>query len=157
MNRIEEALADYERALAQKPGFADALVNRGNALRYLGRADEAAASFEAALAGDPQLAEAHWNKALLDLSRGEFKPGFAGYEWRWRRAQGEAPREFGVPQWRGEELHGKTILLHAEQGFGDTVQMVRYVPSVAARAATSYWKRPMRCCRCSRALTASRA
>jgi hypothetical protein len=72
------------------------------------------------------MAEAHWNKALLDLSRGELQRGFAGYEWRWRRAQGEAPREFDVPQWRGEELHGKTILLHAEQGFGDTVQMVRF-------------------------------
>ena len=142
MNRIEEALADYERALAQKPGFADALINRGNALRYLGRADEAAASFEAALAGDPQMAEAHWNKALLDLSRGELQRGFAGYEWRWRRAQGEAPREFDVPQWRGEEPHGKTILLHAEQGFGDTVQMVRYVPSVAARGATVILEAP---------------
>jgi hypothetical protein len=102
-------------------------------LQCLDRLDEAAASFDRAIAVAPDLPEARWNKALLDLSRGDFASGLPGYEWRWRRGDAEGLRNFTQPQWRGEDLDGRTILLHAEQGFGDTLQMVRYVPMVAAR------------------------
>jgi tetratricopeptide (TPR) repeat protein len=132
LNRPAEALADYESAMAHKP-LAFALVNRGSALRYLDRVDEALDSFDRAIAIDPQLAEAHWNKALLCLSLGDFERGWPGYEWRWRGATDLTPRDFTQPQWRGEDLTGKTILLHAEQGFGDSIQFVRYVPMVAKR------------------------
>ena len=136
LNRIAEALACYERALALKPDFADALVNRGNALRYLDRADEAIESFDRALALDPQLPEAHWNKRLACLSLGDFARGWQGYEWRWRRNNSEmTPRDFAQPQWRGEDLQGRTILLHAEQGFGDSIQFIRYLPMVVAKGA----------------------
>ena len=135
LNRPAEALADYDRALVLKEDFVDALVNRGSALRYLDRDAEALASFDRAIALSPQLAEAHWNKALLHLSRGDFAKGWPGYEWRWRRADAEGVRNFKQPQWRGEDIAGKTILLHAEQGFGDSIQFVRYVPMVAARGA----------------------
>ncbi len=134
LNRLEEALAAYDRALAIDPGYTFALVNRGSALRYLGRTDEALASFDRALALAPDLADAHWNKALLQLSQGDFANGFAGYEWRWRRGV-EAPRGFAAPQWQGEDLKAKTILLHAEQGLGDSIQMLRYLPLVAQKAA----------------------
>ena len=134
LNRLNEALASFDAALARIPNYAAALVNRGNALRSLHRAEEALASFERAIAIEPELAEAHWNKGLLCLSLGDFEAGWRGYEWRWRRDNAPS-REFAQPQWRGEDLHGKTILLHAEQGFGDTIQFLRYVPMVAGLGA----------------------
>jgi tetratricopeptide (TPR) repeat protein len=132
LNRLAEAVADYDRALALKPDFADALVNRGSALHHLGRNDEALASFNRAIALNPELAEAHWNKSLTCLSLGDFERGWQGYEWRWKRDGEFKPRGFTQPQWRGEDLHGRTILLHAEQGFGDTIQFIRYLPMVIA-------------------------
>ncbi len=132
LNRLDDGLAAYERALAIDPNYTFALVNRGSALRYLGRADEALESFERAIRLAPELADAHWNKALLQLSHGDFANGLPGYEWRWRRGL-EAPRGFTQPRWQGEDLAGKTILLHAEQGLGDSIQMLRYLPVVAAK------------------------
>ena len=115
------------------PDFADALVNRGSALHHLGRNDEAIASLDRAIALSPELAEAHWNKGLTCLSLGDFARGWEGYEWRWKRDSELKPRGFAQPQWRGEDLHGETILLHAEQGYGDVIQFIRYLPMVVAR------------------------
>ena len=134
LNRHEEALADYDAAIAAKP-FAFALINRGSALRYLGRTAEAMACFDQAIALDPKMPEAHWNKALLALALGDYESGFAGYEWRWRGATELSPRGFAQPQWQGEDIAGKTILLHAEQGYGDSIQMLRYLPLIKARGA----------------------
>jgi tetratricopeptide (TPR) repeat protein len=133
INRVTEALASYEHALTLKPDFADALVNRGNALHYLGREREALASLDFAIALAPQLAEAHWNKALTCLALGDFAQGLPEYEWRWKRDGELQPRDFAQPQWRGEDLRGKTVLLHAEQGYGDTIQFIRYLPMVIAK------------------------
>ncbi len=133
LNRPAEALTDYDRALAIK-SYASAYVNRGLALSYLDRPQEAFDSFDRAIALEPELAEAHWNKALLHLSVGDFPQGWRGYEWRWRRATELRPRDFSQPQWSGEDLTGKTILLHAEQGFGDSIQFIRYSPLVKAKA-----------------------
>jgi tetratricopeptide (TPR) repeat protein len=134
LNRLSAALVDYDRALALKPDDAGTLVNRGSALRHLHRRDEARASFDKAIALNPDLAEAYWNRALASLSFGDFAQGWPDYEWRWRRQHSEMiPRDFAQPQWRGEDLHGRTILLHAEQGYGDTIQFIRYLPMVLAR------------------------
>jgi len=134
LNRPSAALADYDRALALKPDYVDALVNRGSALRYLNRPDDAIESLDRAIALNPELAEAHWNRALTCLSVGDFEQGWRSYEWRWRRNTAEmTPRDFAQPQWHGEDLQGRTILLHAEQGFGDTIQFIRYLPMVLAK------------------------
>ena len=134
LNRPADALESFDRALALKPDYAEAMVNRANALRDLNSSQDVIATCDAALAINPDLAEAHWNKGLEQLLLGDFEHGWAEYEWRWKRA-GNAPRDFGVPQWHGEDVSGKTVLLHAEQGFGDTIQFVRYVPMVTSRGA----------------------
>src|SRR5262249_8197462 len=76
--------------------------------------------------------EAPWTRAYRLLTLGRYADGWREHEWRWRRKE-QPPRSYPKPLWRGEPLEGRTILLHAEQGMGDTVQFMRYVPLVAAR------------------------
>lgn len=136
MQRPDEALASYARAIALRPDYADAYGNRGTAFYNLRRLDEALGDFDRALALRPDLPEVHWNQASARLITGDFARGFAEYEWRWQReAMIAAKRDFSQPLWRGEDIVGKTILLHSEQGFGDSIQFCRYIPAVAARGA----------------------
>jgi tetratricopeptide (TPR) repeat protein len=136
LRRFAEALSSYDRAVLLRPDFAEAHSNRGNALKELDRFDEALASFARARSIRPQFADAHFNEALCRLLIGDLARGFEQYEWRWGTEQlrGER-RNFAQPQWSGaENLAGKTVLIHAEQGFGDTLQFCRYLPRVAERA-----------------------
>jgi Flp pilus assembly protein TadD len=127
--RLAEAGGAYQRAVQLKPDYAEAQNNLGGWHQLRGECAEAMACFERALALKPHFAIAHYNQALLHLLQGEFETGFREYEWRW----GFLPRrEFSVPLWRGEPLAGKRILLHAEQGLGDAIQFLRYVPMVGA-------------------------
>jgi tetratricopeptide (TPR) repeat protein len=128
LKRFDEALAGYDKALALKPDFAEAFNNRGKALQELKRF-EALASYDKALAFKPDYAEAHWNEALLRLLTGDFSRGWAKYEWRWRNESlAHSTRNFSQPLWLGAAaIDSKTILLHSEQGFGDTIQFCRYV------------------------------
>jgi Tfp pilus assembly protein PilF len=137
LKRFDEALASYDRALAVGPDYAEALSNRGVTLRALKRFDEALASYERALALRPDYAQAHWNKSLLQLLTGDFDSGWREHEWRWKNESlGLVKPNFAQPLWLGEnEIKDKTILLHGEQGFGDTIQFCRYVPLVTARGA----------------------
>ena len=120
-----------------RPDYAEALSNRGNTLQELQRFEEALASYDRALALRPDFAEAHFNEALCRLLIGDFDRGWEEYEWRWETGQlRKGKRNFAQPLWLGSnEITGKTILLHAEQGFGDTIQFCRYVPFVVERAA----------------------
>jgi Flp pilus assembly protein TadD len=135
--RCEEALQSYDRALAFKPDHIEALVNRGNVLQDLGRFDEALASYARALALEPDYAAAHWNESLCRLRTGDFEMGWRKYEWGWETGErGRAKRDFPQPLWLGgQPLNGKAILLHAEQGLGDTLQFCRYAPLVAKKGA----------------------
>ena len=135
--RTGEALASYDKALAIQSDLAEVLSNRGNALQELKRYDEAIASFDKALAINPDLAEAHFNQSLSRLLIGDFERGWEQYEWRWKSSDFPSPkRDFAQPLWLGkEDIAGKTILLHAEQGLGDTIQFARYVQAVAEKGA----------------------
>jgi tetratricopeptide (TPR) repeat protein len=137
LERHEEALASYDKAIAHDPRRAEAYGGRGNALQGLNRHEEALASYLRALELDPGDPETHWNEALARLALGDYARGWEKYEWRWRNpALNMAPRRSDRPLWLGrEDLAGKTILLHAEQGYGDAIQAIRYAPRVAARGA----------------------
>jgi tetratricopeptide (TPR) repeat protein len=137
LNRPQDAQASYQRALELAPSFADAWSNLGLTQIDLKQHEDALQSYERALALNPDQAEAHWNRALCLLQMGRLDEGWQEYEWRWQRHRMQgAQRQFAQPLWLGQfPLDGKTILLHAEQGLGDTLQFCRYVPLVAAMGA----------------------
>ncbi len=137
LGRHADALAAYDRALALRPGYARALNHRGAALTALNRVAEAAASFAAATAIEPGYAEAHLNHAFARLALGDCENGWRLLEWRWEVPGFALPGwDVSRPRWSGrEDLRGKTLFLHREQGFGDTLQFVRYAPLAARRGA----------------------
>ena len=129
---LDEAVASYRRALELKPDFAEIHQNLGIALQALAKLDEAAACYRRALELNPDFANAHLNQSLLSLLKGDFPRGWAEYPWR--RKTDQCPRrEFSQRLWDGQPLEGKTILLYAEQGAGDTIQFVRYAALVRQR------------------------
>jgi tetratricopeptide (TPR) repeat protein len=120
--------------LSLQPDGAETYYNLGVALACQGRHAAALASYGRALALKPDYAQAHLNRSLTLLLTGELEAGWPEYEWRFAVARYD--RNFDRPLWSGEPLAGHRILIHAEQGFGDTLQFVRYIPAVAESGGT---------------------
>jgi tetratricopeptide (TPR) repeat protein len=137
LNRPREAIASYDAGLKLAPKHARLLTNQAIALRRLDRPHEALLGLNRALIGNPDFAEARFVESLVRLTLGDFAAGWSAYEQRWATAALKPHRRnFGRPLWLGDApLAGKTILLYAEQGYGDTIQFVRYAPRVAALGA----------------------
>lgn len=138
LERHEEAMASFAKALHLNPDYAQAWFNRGNACHAVGQLEEAHRNYQQAIAIDPHYAEAHWNDSLALLSQGRLTEGWRAYEWRKQiDLPGWQHRVLPQPMWDGTQtLAGATLLLHSEQGFGDTLQFCRYATMAAQQGAT---------------------
>jgi len=137
LERYEEALHDVNRMLTLNPGYADAINNTGMLLARLGRFEEALRCYDRSLELDANQGQARYNRSLIRLSLGDWTAGFEEFENRWLTENLRGARLSGLaPLWLGQEdLQGKTILLYHEQGYGDTLMSVRYIPMLAERGA----------------------
>jgi tetratricopeptide (TPR) repeat protein len=131
LGAIEDAEAAFRRALELNPQSAGTWNNLGKSLKQQNRLEEAIAAYQQAVTIQPDLTLAHYGLALALLAAGDLAAGFREYEWRPQRT----PRQFPQPRWRGESLAGRTLFLHAEQGFGDAIQAVRFVPPLRQQGA----------------------
>lgn len=137
LRRTDDAIENYRDGLKLHPGSITCLSNLGISLMARNRHTEAVDCFHQTLAIDPNHIDANWNLSLCQLANGDYLNGWRQYEWRWKRPE-MAPhlRRFDVPLWTGAQgLAGRCLLLHAEQGFGDTLQFLRYVRPLTAAGA----------------------
>jgi tetratricopeptide (TPR) repeat protein len=135
LGRQHEAIASFELACALRPDYAEAYNNIGIALHDLRRPRDALPHFDRALALGDDFAVAHLNRASALLVLGELRAGFAEYRWRWRVPGADRPPSLACPSWEGEDLTDKHVLVHHEQGYGDSLQFIRYAPALVERGA----------------------
>lgn len=135
---LEEALASFQECIRLKPDFPEPHNNMGLVLKEQGRLEAAIDCYSCAIDLQPQFAEAHWNRSLALLLKGDFAQGWREYEWRFKR--GKWPCNFlkhhTAPPWDGSPFYAKRLLVFAEQGIGDTLQFIRYLPKVKALGGT---------------------
>ena len=134
IGQIEEAIVHGRRAIELRPDYAAAHSNLGKAISFLGQYEEAIAEQRIAISLKPDLPQAHLNLALLLMLSGNWVEGWREFEWRWKMKDfPEAIRQVVQPRWDGSDLGGRRILIHTEQGVGDALQFIRYLPLVTAR------------------------
>lgn len=136
LDRLDDGLAACDIAIRLKPELAEAHGNRAVALRKLGRVEESLAASAKATRINPAYSSAHFNEAIARLLMGDFAVGLEKYEWRYRGGAKELKaRGLPAPQWTGQGVNGLTVLLHAEQGLGDSIQFCRFAVMVKSRGA----------------------
>jgi Flp pilus assembly protein TadD len=134
LDRLEEADSSFRAAIHLEPGNPGFHKNLASVCMRAGRAAEAHGHYRAALCLNPDDAEIHEDLGMALLLSGNFREGWAEYEWRWRTRRAAAEgRRFPLPAWSGETISDKTVLVHAEQGLGDTLQFCRLASHVPAR------------------------
>ncbi len=138
LDRYEPAAKNYQLAIKKNGTFVGAFNNLALVLKKMGRIDEAISYFREALRLQPGLAEAHWNLSLALLINGQFEEGWKEHEWRFMKGKRSTiyPHRFGMPLWDGSSFAGKRLFVHSEQGFGDTLQFIRYLPMVKRLGGT---------------------
>jgi tetratricopeptide (TPR) repeat protein len=129
---VEQAASLFQKAVELKPRDTASWSNLGKCLNECNRLEESIRAYEQALAIDPHFGQAGYGRAVSLLAAGDLVGGFREYN-QWR-THGLKPRQFSQPSWQGERIPGGTLLLHAEQGFGDAIQYARFIPQVHARA-----------------------
>ena len=125
--KSEKSVQAYQKAIQIQPGYAEAYFNLGNSLREQGKLKESTQALQKAIQIQPDYADAHFNLAMLLLLQGQFVEGWEKYEWRWDSSLKSQKRNFKRPLWDGTSLSSKSILIYAEQGFGDSIQFARYI------------------------------
>jgi tetratricopeptide (TPR) repeat protein len=134
VGRVDEAVGSIQHGLQLQPDFAEGYSSLGAALSLQEKMDEAIAAYRHALSLKPDMAETHWNLGLALLLTGNFVEGWPEFEWIWKckNSTRHVPN-YDRPRWDGKPLDGETILLHAEQGLGDAIHLVRYARLVQQR------------------------
>ena len=138
LGRFDEAADSYQKAVQSEPSFAEAYYNRANSLRSQGKCTQAVDCYDKAIGINPDYAHAHWNKAHTLLLDGKLSQGWKQYQWR-KNPQLDIEtyqHEYYKPCWDGSSFTGKRLLVHYEQGFGDNIQFVRYLPMVKELGGT---------------------
>jgi Flp pilus assembly protein TadD len=137
-NRVEEARRFFEQALAINPHYLQARCNLAVLATWCGDFDFAISELKAAVLVAPHDGDIHFNLSLALLAAGDIAEGLTEHEWRFQKANPVPIRYGEIPRWRGESLVGKRLLIHAEQGYGDSLQFIRYAPLLAAQGCTVY-------------------
>lgn len=143
LGEFDEALENYQKALKLQPRNAVVLSNMGEIYRSLNRLDEALAHYRKAIAIDPDFGQAQWNLSMTQFTLGDYAAGFPWYEKRFDPDRKEefaslwplAMKFVGKPRWKGEDLQGKTLAIWTEQGLGDSLMMMRYLPLLSQKGA----------------------
>ncbi|HTV49458.1 MAG TPA: tetratricopeptide repeat protein, partial [Phycisphaerae bacterium] len=137
LGQTDATIASYHKALQINPHLLEARINLGNVFKDQGKLDEAIAAYCQAIALNADFSEAHYNLASTLLLKGNCKRGWQEYEWRWKYKQFSSPqRNFPQPQWDGSLLETRTLLVHTEQGLGDALQFIRYLPLATRQGGT---------------------